>query len=79
MFAIGKFTGHLVLREFVCLVNEVCRRQIRRPEGLALTQIIFNFKDFCVLPAIHGVMDVTQTRLHKFRGPFADEYYAYKS
>ena len=79
MFAIGKFTGHLVLREFFCLVNEVCMRQIRRPEGLALTQKLFNFKDFCGLPAIHGAMDVTQIHLHKPHGPFADEYYAYKS
>lgn len=79
MYAIGKLTDHLVLRELVCFVNEVCRSQIRRPEGLALTQMIFNIKDFCGLTAFHGAMDVTQIRLHKPRGPFADEYYAHKS
>jgi len=54
---------HLVMKEFVHVVNVVFQHNIEWPKGDNLVKVMDGFKTFFGLPFIHGTIDVTQIHL----------------
>jgi hypothetical protein len=65
LFAIGKSIVHLVLHEFVCVVNVVLKIQPKWHVGDDLIKVMIGFKDLCGLPSVHGTINATQIQLQK--------------
>ncbi len=69
---------NMVLHNFVFVVNEVFRNQIRWPQGEDLSWVIVGFRGFCGLLSIHGVIDCTPIYIQKPTSGFIIDIYSYK-
>ncbi len=79
LLAIGKSTIHVVLQEFVFVMNVACKNQIQCCEGEDWVEIVAGFKKNWGLPSIHGTIDIIHIHIQKPNGPFARDYYSFKS
>jgi type II secretory pathway component PulK len=48
-------------------------------KGEDLLKVMIGFKDFSDLPSIHDAINVMQIHIQKPKGPFARNYYSFKS
>jgi hypothetical protein len=62
-FAIKKYIMHLVLHEFIYVVNIMLMNKFKWPKKIEMVEIMIGFKDFYGLPSIHGAIDVTHIHL----------------
>ncbi len=79
LLAIGESTIHVVLQEFLFVINIACKNQIQWCEGEDWVEIVVGFEKNCGLPSIHGTIDVIHIHIEKPNGPFARDYYSFKS
>ena len=75
MFAIGRSTVSVVLRDVVHDVNESLRAQILWPRGDRLRDVEEKFHDLCGLPGVVGAIDGTHFAISKPSFGAADYYY----
>jgi hypothetical protein len=61
---------HLVMYEFVSIVNVVLKLQIKWHEGSDFIEIMARFKELCGLSLIHSAIDATLIHLQKPRANF---------
>lgn len=54
---------HLMLNEFICVVNKVLKSKFKWPNKIEMVEIMIGFKDFYGLPSIHGATD-DATHIH---------------
>jgi hypothetical protein len=79
MFAPGKSTIHLVLWEFVYVINVVCRIQIRWFKGEVLVKVVAGFRT-CVVYHMSMVLLISHKyTFKKPRGPFVGDYFSFNS
>jgi hypothetical protein len=79
LFAIGKSTIHLMLREFVHVINDVFKAQLQWIECERLFQIMQGFKELLGLPCIQGAINAIQIHIHKPMVAIrARDYYSFK-
>jgi hypothetical protein len=62
LFAIGKSTMYLVLREFVHAVNVVFKNSIQWQEGHD-TYVMDDFKNLCIFSSVVRAIDVIQVHI----------------
>ena len=78
MFAIGRSTVCLVLREVVEAINVTLRSEIAWPSGEKLLAVQAGFQQLCGLPGVVGAIDGTHVSISKPKfGPV--DYYYFKS
>jgi hypothetical protein len=65
MFTINKSTMHLVLHEFVCVVNVVFQSQNWWPKQEDLVEVMRGFKKLYDMLSIHGATNVMQIYIQK--------------
>jgi hypothetical protein len=76
-FAIGKSIVGLVLREVVAARNQVYGHIIQWPRGQEMWEVMLEFKKWCGIPSVHGVIDCTHVAISK-PTEFAEDYYYFK-
>jgi hypothetical protein len=77
-FALGKSTICETVQDIVRAVNVHFRQEIAWPSGNRLLQCMADFKDWCGLPGVVGVIDGTHFHIKKPSiGP--EDYYYFKS
>jgi hypothetical protein len=76
-FAIGKSTVGLVIREVVAAINRVYANVIHWPRGQEMRKVMLEFKKWCGIPSIHGVIDCTHIGISK-PTEFPEDYYYFK-
>jgi hypothetical protein len=81
LFVIKKSIMHLVLYEFISIVNVVLKLQIKWHEGSDFIEVMAKFKELCGLPLIHSAINATLIHLQKSGGEnfVEDDYYSFKS
>jgi hypothetical protein len=78
MFAVGKSTVSMMLREVVHAINEVLWHEIAWPTGQRLLDTQADFRRLCGLPAVVGAIDGTHVSISKPKfGPV--DYFYFKS
>jgi hypothetical protein len=78
MFAIGRSTVSILLREVVNAINDTMRHEITWPSGERLRECQADFKSLCGLLAVVGAIDGTHISIAKPQhGP--TDYYYFKS
>jgi len=75
MFAIGKSTISILLRDVVYAINDTMRSELSWPSGDRLRQCQADFKRLCGLPAVVGAIDGTHVAISKPRHGATDYYY----
>ena len=75
MFAIGRNTVSLVLREVVQAINVTLRSEITRPTGEKMLQTEAAFQELCGLLGVLGAIDGTHVSINKSRFGAADYFY----
>lgn len=75
MFAVGRSTVSLFLRDVVYAINETLRSEITWSIGERLRKTQASFKRLCGLPAVVGAIDGTHVHVAKPRVVPADYYY----
>ena len=75
MFAIGKSTVSIILREVVNAITETMRHELTWPTGDRLRECQADFKNLCGLPAVVGAIDGTHISISKPQHGPADYYY----
>ena len=75
MFAIGRSTVSLVLREVVQAINVALRLEIAWPMGQRLLETEADFRALCGLPGVLGAIDGTHITISKPRYAPGDYYY----
>lgn len=75
MFAVGKSTVSIMLRDVVNAINDGMREEISWPTGEKLRQVQVDFKRLCGLPAVVGAIDGTHISISKPQIGPADYYY----
>jgi hypothetical protein len=78
MFAIGKSTVCLAVRDFVRAVNVEFRSEISWPRGNRLLTTISEFRDWCGLPGVVGAIDGTHFHIKK-PTLVPEDYFYFKS
>ncbi len=63
LFFTKKYIMHLMLHEFICVVNKVLKSKFKWLEKIEMVEIMTGFKDFYGLPSIHGAIDATHIHL----------------
>jgi hypothetical protein len=74
MFAIGKSTMHLVLHEFIHVLNVIFKNQIKWPKGEDLLKVMIGFKNFFSLQYVSSAIDVTPVHIQNPKGLFVGNY-----
>jgi hypothetical protein len=78
MFAVGKNTVSMILREVVHAINKALQYEISWPTGERLLETQADFQRLCGLRAVVGAIDGTHVAISKLRyGP--TDYYYFKS
>jgi hypothetical protein len=75
MFAVGKSTMSLILRDVVHAINDTMREEISWPTGDRLRQSQAEFKRLSGLPAVVGTIDGTHVCIDKPQHGPANYYY----
>jgi hypothetical protein len=75
MFAVGKSTVSLVLREVVCAINDTLRHELKWPLGQAMVENQLEFFQLCGLPGVVGAIDATHISIKKPKYGAVDYYY----
>lgn len=75
MFAIGRSTVSIILREVVHGLNVVLKHEMQWPRGERLNSIVGDFHSLCGLPAVAGAIDGTHFGIKKPRIGSVDYYY----
>lgn len=75
MFAIGKSTVSILLREVVNAINDTMGHEITWPRGDRLRDCQTDFQNLCGLPACVGAIDGTHISIAKPQHGPADYYY----
>lgn len=75
MFAVGRSTVSIILRDVVNAINDGMREEISWPTGERLRQVQVDFKRLCGLPAVVGAIDGTHIAISKPQNGPADYYY----
>jgi hypothetical protein len=57
---------HLVLHEFVCIMNLVLKNQLKWPKGTDFIEFMDEFKDMCI-SIIHGAIDILQIHVQNLK------------
>jgi len=72
---------HLVLYEFIYIMNVVLKLQIKWHEGSDFIEDMAKFKELCGLPLIHNAINATLIHLQKSgcENFVEDDYYSFKS
>ena len=65
LFAVGRSTVSLMLRELVQAINVALRSEISWPIGNQITEIEADFKGLCGLPGVLGAIDGTHVTIAK--------------
>lgn len=78
LFAMGKSTISLAIRDVVKAINMVFRQEISWPQGIRLQTCMVDFHDWCGLPGVVGAIDGTHFAIRK---PHAapEDYFYFKS
>lgn len=75
MFAIGRSTVSMVLREVVNAINDTLRHQVMWPSGQRLRETEAKNFQLCGLPGVVGAIDGTHVAISKPQVGAADYYY----
>ena len=75
MFAIGRNTVCLVIREVVQAINVALRFEIAWPSGNRVLEIEAGFQQLCGLSKVVGAMNSTHISISKPRESLADYFY----
>jgi len=67
LFTIKKLTIHLVLHEFMCVMNFVLKNQMKWLKGNDLIEVMDGFKEFCGMLLVHGTIDATKIHVYKLK------------
>ena len=59
LFAVGKSTIGLVIREVVAAINRVYTHVIHWPRGHEMREVMLEFKKWCGIPFVHSAIDCT--------------------
>jgi hypothetical protein len=65
----------LVIHEFIVVVNFVFKRLIIWPRGIEMQKIMYNFKYWCGLHNVQGVIDGTYVLIPKSFIMYPKDYY----
>jgi hypothetical protein len=77
-FAIGRSTVNLVIREVVRAINSVYRDVVQWPRGADMRQTMLDFKAWCSMPSVQGMLDCTCITISK-PSAFPEDYWYYKT
>jgi hypothetical protein len=77
LFAVGKSTVGLVIREVVAAINRVYAHVIHWPRGQEMREVMLEFKKWCGIPSVHGAIDCTHIGISK-PAQFPEDYYYFK-
>jgi hypothetical protein len=75
MFAVGKSTVSLLLRDVVYAINETLRHELKWPSGQTLLDTQLDFFQLCGLPGVVGAIDATHISISKPKYGASDYYY----
>ena len=78
VFAVGRSTMSMILRDVVWAINVVLRKEISWPRADEVMEVAGDFENLCGLPGILGAIDGTHFAISKPKlGP--SDYYYFKS
>jgi hypothetical protein len=78
LFAIGKSTVGLVLREVVLAINVVYMNLVSWPVGEKMQSHMLEFRQLCRLPSVHGAIDGTHFEIKK-QVQYLEDYFYYQT
>jgi hypothetical protein len=78
LFAIGRSTVGLVIREVVSAINVVYRDVIWWPRNQELYEVMADFKAWYSMPSVYSAIDCTHISIAKL-GLFSENYYYFKT